>query len=126
MTAKQIVIDIDDLLDRAADEGDCAGLIAALEGYRARGFAIVLAGGVAEGPDHLALDLANGADPERFARTIATLEAAGLSGDSYSVRGVHIGPDDFVIDDKAVTVDEFVESEPEALAALLAKEDVAR
>ena len=120
------MIDIDDLLDRADREGGLGGLIATVKGYRARGFTIVLAGGVAEGPDHLALDLASGADPGDLARTIAELEAAGLSCDSYSVRGVHIGPDDFVIDDKAVTMREFAESEPETLAALLAEEDVAQ
>ncbi|WP_374407141.1 hypothetical protein [Pelagerythrobacter sp.] len=114
---KKIVLDLGDALAWAEGDGDHAPLMAAVERYRTRGFSVVLAGGEPGEEDHW---------PAGLARAVSSLEARGLVCDAYSPRGVHISAHDLVIDDKVVTTSEFVEHEPEALAALLAQEEVVR
>ncbi|MCL4674420.1 MAG: hypothetical protein KJZ64_16140 [Sphingomonadaceae bacterium] len=127
MTSR-VVFGLDELLEQCGygcGEGASTmpELVAAMRSCRDRGFSIAvavphpLASAAANGPD--ALTEANA----RVEWLVSALAGHDLTIDELLVGQIEIAAHDWLIDDKALTVEEFAAGDPEGFAAILQSEE---
>ena len=128
MTSR-VVFGLEELLEQCGHasgsmKSPTPDVVAAMQACRARGLQIAVAVphplAAAEAADRSALAAAS----SRLEWLVDALTAQGVVIDELLVGQIGIAPADWLLDDKALTLEEFATGDPEQFAALLRAEEI--